>query len=379
MSDWKGHVRGGGDSTAKLRHRRNKVTIAAAIKLGVFTAVSVMVTALLTVIMGNIGLGSEQEYHAIFTNASMLQPGDDVRIAGVNVGEVKSVDHYERTMAEVTFKVDSDVQLTDASTAQIRYLNLVGDRYLALEEGKPGPDEPRLDPGATIDVHHTTPALDLTVLFNGFKPLFQALTPDQVNDLSMNLVQVLQGEGGTVQSLLEHTASLTTSLADRDKLIGEVVDNLGETLKTVDQHHEQLTSLVVQLKNWMRDLARDRDVIGGSLDHISDLTVTVADLLQRGRPLLKSDIAALHDFAKLLNEPKQRAAIVDLLNRMPEVMSDQIRTGTYGSWYQYYICAVNARIRLPVIDGLNLPVLNQIEDAIENINFHSTAPRCQDK
>jgi phospholipid/cholesterol/gamma-HCH transport system substrate-binding protein len=129
----------------------------------------------------------------------------------------------------------------------------------------------------------------------------------------------------------------------------------------------------------MQDLARDRETIGGSLDHISDLTVTVADLLHRGRPLLKSDIAALHDLAKLLNEPKQRAAVEDLLKRMPEVMSDQLRTGTYGSWYQYYICAVNARIKLPIISGLNLPLLNQISDAIENFNFHSTAPRCQDK
>ena len=379
MNDWNDHVGGPEDHTAKLRHRRNKVTTAAAIKLGIFTAVSVMVTGLLTVIMGNIGLGSEHEYHAIFTNASMLQSGDDVRIAGVTVGEVKSVDHYERTMAEVTFKVDSDVQLTDASTAEIRYLNLVGDRYMSLEEGNPGADAKPLDDDGTIDVSNTKPALDLTVLFDGFKPLFQALTPDQVNDLSMNLVQVLQGEGGTVQSLLEHTASLTTSLADRDKLIGEVVDNLVETLKTVDQHHEQLTSLVVQLKNWMQDLARDRETIGDSLGHISDLTVTVADLLHRGRPLLKSDITALHDLAQLLNEPKQRAAVEDLLKRMPEVMSDQTRTGTYGSWYQYYICAVNARIKLPIISGLDLPLLNQISDAIENFNFHSTAPRCQDK
>ena len=98
----------------------------------------------------------------------------------------------------------------------------------------------------------TSPSLDLTVLFNGFKPLFQALAPDQVNELSMNLVQVLQGEGGTVRGLLEHTASLTTALADRDELIGEVVTNLSETLDTVNQRHEQLSTLVVELKDWMQ-------------------------------------------------------------------------------------------------------------------------------
>ena len=98
--------------------------------------VSVLVTGLLAVIMGNIGLGGSREYHAIFANASNLQEGDDVRVAGVSVGEVTEVEHYERTMAKVTFQVEDDIKLTSASTAEIRFLNLIGDRYLALEEGE---------------------------------------------------------------------------------------------------------------------------------------------------------------------------------------------------------------------------------------------------
>jgi phospholipid/cholesterol/gamma-HCH transport system substrate-binding protein len=337
--------------------------------------VSLLVTGLLAVIMGNIGLGPGKEYEAVFTNASMLEKGDDVRVAGVSVGEVKKVEHFERSMALVTFRVDSDVELTTASTAEIRFLNLVGDRYLALEKGVSAADAARLDEGDRIPVSQTSPSLDLTVLFDGFKPLFQALTPEQVNELSMNLVQVLQGEGGTVRGLLEHTASLTTALADRDKLIGDVVTNLSETLDTVNRRHEQLSTLVVELKDWMKDLARDRHTIGSSLGNISDLTVTVADLLRRSRPLLKKDLAALRDLAELINSPDQRRHFVDLLDRMPELMSDQIRTGTYGSWYQYYFCGFSARIKLPVIG--NLPIVEQIQDYIGKIEFNSTAPRCQ--
>jgi len=362
-------------SDAALRRRRNAVTISAGIKLGIFTVVSVLVTGLLAVIMGNIGLGDTREYHAIFSSASNLEKGDDVRVAGVNVGEVKKVEHYQRTMAKVTFTAEKGVELTTASTAEIRFLNLIGDRYLALEEGSRAEDAEPLAAGATIPVSHTSPSLDLTVLFNGFKPLFQALTPEQVNELSMNLVQVLQGEGGTVRGLLEHTASLTDALADRDQLIGEVVTNLGETLDTVNEHHEQLSSLVVELRDWMRDLAADRETIGDSLGNISALTETVADLLRRGRPLLKKDIAELRGLAKLLNRPGQRAQLVDLLERMPEVMEDQTRTGTYGSWYQYYICGVAAKIKLPLIG--DIPIIKTIQKYIEDFSFRSTAPRCQ--
>lgn len=366
-----------GDPTSRLRRQRNAATTAAAVKLGVFTVVSLLVTGVLTVIMGNIGFGDRNEFKAIFTNATMLSKGDDVRVAGVNVGEVKDVEHYKRSMALVTFKVDAGVKMTTASRAEIRFLNLVGDRYLALEQGGDAADAEPLRDGATLPVERTKPALDLTVLFDGFKPLFAALTPDQVNELSMNLVQVLQGEGGTVRSLLSHTASLTTTLADRDQLIGEVVTNLSETLKTVDDRHAQLSSLITELNDWMRDLAGDRETIGSSLDNISQLTVTVADLLRRGRPLLKEDIAALRSLARLLNRPENRANLSELLERMPETMQDQTRTGTYGSWYSYYVCGVSARIKLPVI--ANLPVIKELQKYIASFALHSNAPRCQDR
>jgi phospholipid/cholesterol/gamma-HCH transport system substrate-binding protein len=208
---------------------RNSVTTAAAVKLGIFTVCSLLVTGLLAAIMGNIGFGGGVEYKAVFSTASMLEKGDDVRIAGVNVGEVREVEHYERTQALVTFRIKDEIELTSASRAEIRFLNLVGDRYLALEQGSDS-DAEAMDEGDTIPIDQTSPALDLTVLFNGFQPLFQALNPKQVNDLSMNIVQVLQGEGGTIAGLVQKTASLTNSLADRDQLIGEVITNLSQTL-----------------------------------------------------------------------------------------------------------------------------------------------------
>ncbi|WP_364518829.1 MCE family protein [Nocardioides sp. LML1-1-1.1] len=359
----------------QLLNRRNAATTAAAVKLGIFTVISIVVTGMLAVIMGNIGFGDRNEFQAIFTNATMLEKGDDVRVAGVNVGEVKKVEHYRRSMAKVTFKVDAGVDMTTSSRAEIRFLNLVGDRYLALLPGSTAKEAEPLRDGATIPVDHTSPSLDLTTLFDGFKPLFAALTPDQVNELSMNLVQVLQGEGGTVKSLLSHTASLTSTLADRDALIGQVVTNLSSTLKTVDARHQQLSTLVVELKDWMTDLAKDRDTIGSSLDNISQLTVTVADLLRRGRPLLKEDIAALRELSQLLNKPENRKNLAELLDRMPETMTDQTRTGTYGSWYQYYVCGVSAHIKLPIIGEQAL--LKQLTKYIENFSFKSTAPRCQ--
>jgi phospholipid/cholesterol/gamma-HCH transport system substrate-binding protein len=381
----------------RIRNRRNEATWAAGIKLLIFTIASILVTGLLAAIMGNFGFGDSTEYRAVFSTASMLEKGDDVRVAGVSVGEVKKVEHYHRNQALVTFRVKSEVPLTTTSRAEIRFLNLVGDRYLALEAGDEdgaaipdgiddgiggdsgGANAPstgtRLESGATIPVDQTAPALDLTTLFNGFQPLFQALDPKQVNELSMNLVQVLQGEGGTIQELLASTASLTNSLADRDELIGQVVNNLTQTLDTVDQRHQELNTLVSELQRWMADLARDRNTIGSSLDNVSDLTVVVADLLREGRPIVKSDVVKLKQLAKLLNKPRNQQQITELLDRLPESMTDQTRTGTYGSWYSYYVCGFSGRITLPGNLG-TIPGLQQVLDGLSNLNFHSSAPRC---
>ena len=117
---------------------RNTKTTLAAIKLGIFVLVSVIVTGTLTAIMGSFAFGSETEYKAEFTSASLIQKGDDVRVAGVTVGSVKNVEIKDRDTAEVTFKIKKDVPVTTATRASIRFLNLVGDRYMALEEGQPG-------------------------------------------------------------------------------------------------------------------------------------------------------------------------------------------------------------------------------------------------
>ena len=354
-------------------NRRDSTFAFAAIRLGIFTVVSVLVTGMLVAIMGHFGLGAQTQYKAIFSNASELTKGDDVRIAGVVVGKVKSVKIYHRTNAMVTFEVKNDVPLTDAAHANIQFLNLIGDRYMSLTEGKtPGK---RLAKNAIMPMDHTTPALNLTALFNGFQPLFAALNPTDVNKLSLNLVKVLQGEGGTVQELLTNTASLTSTIADRDELVGEVITNLSSLMGTIDDHHKQLDQLLVSLKGWFGDLAKDRTVIGTSLTNISDVTAQVADVLTRGRPLLKADVAQLRRLFTLLAEPKNKAYLDRTLDLLPTMLARQTRIGVYGSWYNYYLCQFQGGVVLPsaLMDLLPASVQEQISD----FTLHSTTKRCQ--
>jgi phospholipid/cholesterol/gamma-HCH transport system substrate-binding protein len=351
---------------------RNSVTYGAVVKLTIFAGASVLVTGLLVMIMGNYGFGSTRSYRAEFANASMLASGDDVRVAGVVVGSVKNVELVDETFAEVEFAVSDDLTLTRATTAEIRYANLIGDRYVALEEGQPSAEP--LPDDALIPRERTQPALDLGVLFNGFRPLFAALSPEDVNELSLNLVRTLQGEGGTVESVLAHTASLTSTLADRDQLIGRVVDNLDEVLGTVDSRNAELDVLLTEVRRWAGGLARDRKAIGSSIASLGDLTRTTADLLNEGRPSIQGNIAELRALATTLSSPENKKMLDKFLRTLPGILEDQARTASYGSWYNFYLCSYTGRITLPVLSG---PGAEQLQQELNDLTFHSSAARCR--
>jgi phospholipid/cholesterol/gamma-HCH transport system substrate-binding protein len=356
--------------------RRDRAFFGAAAKLGIFCLVSVVVTTMLAMIMGRLGAGGKTEYQAMFTTASQLSDGDDVRVAGVSVGEVSGVDVTDAGHALVKFRIDSDVDMTPKSRAEVRYLNLVGARYLALSEGEPGGE--RLPPGGTLAESQTKPAINLTELFNGFQPLFQALAPKDVNQLAANLVAVLQGEGGTVKSLLNQVGSLTNTLADRDQLISHVIGNLTTTLATVDSRHEELADLLVGLSDWMTDLAEDKGTIGESVENVSTMADKLAKLLIRIRPDAKADIAELGKILATLNKPANQEMMDETIGRLPTMLIRQARIGSHGSWYNYYVCDLDAKFILPsfgpAID--NSPVMTLINDSLKALAIYSTTERC---
>jgi phospholipid/cholesterol/gamma-HCH transport system substrate-binding protein len=303
------------------------------LKLAAFALVTVVLTALLAEALGAFG-GGGTRYRARFADVTGLLEGDDVRIAGVKVGEVRGIKVVDGTAAEVAFTVAGDVALTTSVRARIRYRNLVGQRYLALAEG-PGGGAP-LRAGGLIPRSQTTPALDLTVLFNGFRPLFTALTPQAVNQLAYEIIQVLQGEGGTVASLLRSTASLTGTLADRDAVIGRVITNLAAVLSTLDEHRDDLDTVIARLQQFVSGLAGDRTAIGDALAGLGTLTGATAGLLQEARPPLAADVDALDTVAGTLND---NAAVIDrTLAGLPERYAGLTRVASYGSWFNFYLC-----------------------------------------
>ncbi len=252
------------------------------VKLVIFIVVTTLATGVLVVLIGNLTFQCTRDYKAVFSDATGVVKGDDIRIAGVKVGSVKSVEIVDRTRALVVLQRRQELD---------RDQELHGDHPLpqprrpALHLADPGGGRPRPAAGGLHDPDdRTQPALDLTVLFNGFKPLFAALSPADINKLSAEVISVFQGEGGNFNALLQNTASMTNTLADRDQVIGSLIDNLNSVLGTLAGRDKQLSSLIVEFKRFMAGLVKDKDAILGSLDSVSHLAEQTSDLVVGSGP-----------------------------------------------------------------------------------------------
>lgn len=309
----------------------------------VFALATVLATLALAGTIRNSSEGARDEYVAYFSDATSLNKGDDVRMAGVKVGTVSSIEVSRKRLAKVTFTVSENAPLGEGARAELFFRNLVGQRYIALEPGDVTGD--RLKPGYVFDLDHTQAALDLTVLFNGFQPLFRLLDPKDVNELSAQIVAVFQGEGPTVEGLLKSTASLTSTLADRDQVIGDLITNLSSVLGVVNERSDQLDTTLVTLQELVSGLAQDRTTIGNTLKGMGDLSESVAGLLQEGRPALKASIKSLGDLSGILADNED--VIARSLQILPTKLNRLAKTASYGSWVNFYVCSINGRIPLP--------------------------------
>ncbi|PJJ58295.1 phospholipid/cholesterol/gamma-HCH transport system substrate-binding protein [Mumia flava] len=335
----------------KLDPRLDRKTTGALVKLIIFMAITGLLTAALVVVIGNVTFSDTYRYRAVFADVTSLVEGDDVRVAGVRVGTVDEVEVASDSTAEVTFSVDTDVALTRSTHADLRYRNMIGQRYLSLSEGADGDTTP-LEPGEIIPLARTAPALDLTVLFAGFKPLFQALSPEDTNQLTYELIQVLQGEGGTVESLLDSTAQVTNTLADRDELIGDVIDNLTTVLSSFNERDTELTTTIQTLQQLISGLNADRGALTGSLDDIATLTKQTAGLVEDVRPDLSTDLKHLRAWTAQIGTKKNRKALDRTLTILPIKIDRLGATGQYGSFFNFYICDLAVNGRLPALRGV---------------------------
>jgi phospholipid/cholesterol/gamma-HCH transport system substrate-binding protein len=314
------------------------------IRLSIFSLVLLIFTVMIFVVFGQLRFDRTNGYSAEFSNISGLRAGQFVRASGVEIGKVDSVHLIDNgTRVRVDFNVDRSIPLYQSTTAQIRYLDLIGNRYLELKRADGEGYDKVLPAGGFIPLARTSPALDLDALIGGFKPLFRALDPEKVNTIAQALVTVFQGQGGTINNILDNTAQLTAQLGQRDQAIGEVVKNLNLVLDTTVRHRQQFDQTINNLEVLITGLKNHADPLAAGTANISNAAGTVADLLAEDRGLLHKTLNYLDAVQQPLID--QQVELNDFLHKVPTALNLIGRNiGSYGDFVSFYACDISLKI-----------------------------------
>ncbi|MQY23178.1 MCE family protein [Nocardia macrotermitis] len=331
----------------------------AAVGFAIFGLVALLVTVMMWNTLARTVKGQTDSYSATFTDVLGLRPGDDVRMAGVRVGKVDSIGTVRdpashKYVAAVTFRVQRDQHLYHDTKALVRYQNLIGQRYVALEPGTKG--EPTLLPaGGAIPLAQTEPSFDISQLLNGFEPLFQTLDPAQVNDLTGTLIEALQGNGVSLSAFITQAAGLAGDFERRDAILADIITNLSGVMKSLAARGDQLETLITQTRALVGGLYRQGQSLLASTDQIAGATNSMEQLVQRIQPKIAAAQDSSHDALTMLiaHGAQLDQAAIDL----PRMLSDLGGATQDGAFASAYVCSLDVSLY-----GILLPrgILTQI-------------------
>jgi len=288
--------------------------------------------------------GPTTSYSAVFTDVSGLRTGDDVRMAGVRVGRVDSI-ALDGTTAKVKFRIDSGQAVYGNTKASITYQNIIGQRYLGLSLGEFG--DPRVLPaGSEIPVEHTEPSFDISVLLNGFEPLFSVLDPEQVDNITTAIITALQGDSGAVTTLVAETTQLAESIAGPDQVLGEIIGNLDGVVHDLAVQSGNFDTVISQSRAIFDQLTARRDELVGSVERIGAVADSVSTIVGEVQPDLQEFLAREPGFAQHFNDHKDSFEYFAF--NLPALLKGLARVSQEGSYLSTYLCNFNVTLVPPL-------------------------------
>ena len=307
-----------------------------AAKLTVFTLVTIVVTVWLASVIGNFQFFSNTySISAEFSDATGLLRGDLVKAAGVTVGRVDAIE-IDQGKALVEMRIREEVQLPAGLRAEVRFRNLVGQRMITLVAEEP--TEELTEPGELIPLERTSPAFDLTQLFNGLRPLIRSTNPADVNIVTAALTEALQGRGREVEALLSNVADVSDVLSSRDRELEVLLRDLTVVTDELAGRDRQLRSTLSDLNSFLADISAGRDDLAVALQTLDDASVRLRRIVARNDANIKVEIDSLAILLDAIDD--KRADLRGALRALPDMLLAVERSNNYGEWTMFHLVDV---------------------------------------
>lgn len=306
--------------------------------MAIFTTFAVSLTWMVYNTLRRDIAGPTNVYSAIFSDASGMTPGDDVRVAGVRVGRVDRVE-LAGTSAKVLFRVQRSQQLYHNTVASITYQSIIGQRYLGLAQG-PGQDQAPLPNHGQIPIERTNPSLDISYMLNGFEPLFTELDPDQVDNISNATILALQGNQTSMLTLITEVSQVAQTFAGPDEVLSVLITNLDQLMTDLAKQSTNIENMIRQSRDTLVTLANHREPLISSVGSINATMARLATIVNNVAPdlteLMERQPGLLHYG---VNDGRERFAY--MAANLPFVLQGMARITQGGSYADIYACDVD--------------------------------------
>lgn len=258
------------------------------VKFGIFAVFTLGLTAYIGAQIAKIQFGDTYTLQAQFDDVTGLDDGDDVKIAGVKVGQVSGIDVQEDGRALVTLSLDEDVTVPDDSEAAVRWRNLLGQRVVYLYPGESGESL-----GDGDEVSRTRDVVDIGALIQNLGGVVSAVDPEQFNQLITAIGGALDGNEARVTELLEGAGTLLSALGERQDTIGGLLEDFDTVSAALASRDAQIRTMVENLTLLSEAFAENEGLVDSTLTELGGYSTSLRQVLTNNQSELASIIDSL--------------------------------------------------------------------------------------
>jgi len=259
--------------------------------------VGVLVTALILAVALNVSrvrsVFEDTVCSADFAESGGLLPGDDVRVSGLKVGQVKSVE-LDGNQVIVTF-VASDLTLGDRSSAAIKSANALGRKYLAITPDGDGKTT-RIPRSRTNSGYSVSAALGDLAATTG------ELDTSRIAQSISSLSTVLDQTPTEFRSALSGVSALSRTISSRDEALGKLLEKASGLSGVLADRNQEIAAIMRYGSLLFQELYARRQAVSELLTSTSSAADQLAGFVADNKKTFGPALTQLRQVARLLRD-----------------------------------------------------------------------------
>lgn len=280
-------------------------------------------------------------YTANFAEAGGIRAGNEVRVAGVKVGEVTDV-RLEGKEVKVEFRV-KDVDLGSETTAAIKVKTMLGQKFLSIDPLGSG----ELD--SEIPIDRTTVPYDVNAAFSDLSNNVDEIDTEQLEKSFEVLSETFENTPKSVRSIVTGLTDLSRTLSSRDSELAGLLSSASDVSGTLAERNTEFAKIINDGSDLLGELQKRRDAVHKMFTGTAALGTELRGLVKDNEKTLSPALAKLDKVSQILSDNQDNLdSALAKLGPYYRVLASA--TGN-GRWVDSYICGLFDASQAPELEN----------------------------